>query len=295
LDGILLIDKPAGPSSRAVLNQVAQLFRPERPKLGHAGTLDPLASGLLVVAVGQGTRLVKLVQAMPKTYQATVRLGAWSETDDAEGPIHQVAEALEPDSGAIQRALEQQTGQIRQVPPRYSAVHVGGRRAYALARAGQKQSLESRLVRVDRIDVQWFEWPRLALEIQCGSGTYVRSIARDVGAALGCGAYIENLRRTKTGAYDVVDAIAPPFPSRDHVARSLRSLGEVVADLPRLVLSGDELVAICQGQAIGSDASQASPGQIALFAADGELAALGVIDSEACRIRPTRVFARPRF
>jgi tRNA pseudouridine55 synthase len=294
LDGILLIDKPAGPSSRAVLDQVAHLFRPERPKLGHAGTLDPLASGLLVVAVGQGTRLVEVVQAMTKTYHATVRLGAWSETDDAEGPIHQV-EALEADLGALELALGQQIGHIRQIPPRFSAVHVGGRRAYALARAGHEQPLESRLVRVDRIDVQWFEWPRLALEIQCGSGTYVRSIARDLGTALGCGGHIESLRRTKTGPYNVDDAIAPPFPSRDYVAMTLRSLGEVVADWPRLVLSGDELLAICQGQAIGSDPSQVSLGQIALFAADGELAALGVIDPEACRIRPTRVFARPRF
>ena len=168
-------------------------------KVGHAGTLDPLASGVLVVCVGAATRLIEYVQRMPKTYRARVRLGATSDTDDADGTIAEAIDPPIPGEADLRAVLASQVGVIEQVPPEFSAIKVAGERAYDLARAGREVVLKARPVTVHRVELLDYDWPRLELEVDCGAGTYIRSIARDVGQALGCGGLIEVLTRTKIG------------------------------------------------------------------------------------------------
>ncbi len=207
LSGLLNLNKPIGVTSRDVVDRVSRPLR--KVKVGHAGTLDPLASGVLVVCVGPATRLIEYVQRMPKTYRAVVRLGATSDTLDADGTVVEAENPPVPTECQVREALASQVGTIEQLPPQYSALRVGGRRAYDLARAGREVELAPRPVEVHRIDLRLYEWPRIEVEVHCGSGTYIRSIARDVGEALGCGGLIEVLTRTAIGPFLLPDALDP--------------------------------------------------------------------------------------
>lgn len=202
MDGFLVIDKPAGMTSRDVVN-VAQRWFPRKTKIGHAGTLDPLATGVLVLCIGAATKLVDRVQAMGKTYRTRVLLGFTSDTDDADGTLKAYAAGDVPGDDAIRELLPQFIGEIQQLPPMVSALKIDGRRAYDLARRGQEVKLQPRTVRVDAIRLLGFEWPHLDLEIDCGKGTYIRSIARDIGEKLTCGGLVQTLRRTRIGEFTV--------------------------------------------------------------------------------------------
>jgi tRNA pseudouridine55 synthase len=209
MDGLIVIDKPAGMTSRDVVN-IAQRWFPRGTKLGHTGTLDPLATGVLVLCVGKATKLADRVQASSKSYRTRILLGATSDTDDADGRVVPEVDTRPATIEAIRTALPSFVGSIDQLPPAYSAVKVGGRRAYALARRGKDVPLQPRAVRVDAIEILNYAWPRLDLAIDCGKGTYIRSIARDLGAALGVGGLVETLRRTRVGPFTVEQAIALP-------------------------------------------------------------------------------------
>src|SRR4051812_836312 len=174
--GLLNLNKPIGVTSRDVVDRVSRPLR--KVKVGHAGTLDPLASGVLVVCVGAATRLIEYVQRQTKTYRTVVRLGARSDTHDADGLVTPVDGASDPGLDAVRAAIATQVGTIPQKPPEYSALKVEGRRAYDLARAGQSVDLAARPVTIHRVDLLGYEWPRLELEVECEGGTYVRSIAR---------------------------------------------------------------------------------------------------------------------
>lgn len=182
MSGLLVIDKPGGMTSRDVVNR-AQLWFPRKTKLGHTGTLDPLASGVLVVCVGAATRLAEYVQAMGKTYRTRILLGHRSDTDDADGTVTPVAGVAAVSEQAIRDALPRFVGTISQTPPAYSALKVAGQRAHDLARSGAEVKLAARPVSVYRIHLLGYDWPHLDLEIDCGKGTYIRSIARDLGDA----------------------------------------------------------------------------------------------------------------
>ena len=198
--GLLVLDKPAGISSARALNAVkARLLR--GTKVGHAGTLDPFATGVLVVLVGRATKLCERVMGLPKRYEATLRLGATTETLDPESPEQQVAGAVPPALGEINRVLAGFHGEIQQSPPAHSAIKVGGRRAYDLARSGDFMQLPARKVRIYRVECFGLDWPDLRLAVECGRGFYVRSFARDIGEALGTGAYLKALRRTHVGPF----------------------------------------------------------------------------------------------
>ena len=191
--GIILYDKPAGVTSHDVVARVRREAGAGL-KVGHAGTLDPFATGLLLVLVGRATRVQRFLMALPKRYLATARFGATSTTGDPEGEIVETGAVPEGD-------IELPTGTVRQIPPAYSAIKVSGRRAYALARAGQEFVLPERRVEVHRFEERWREGDRRGFEIDCSSGTYVRSLIADLGDA-----YCEELRRTRIGAFDVADA-----------------------------------------------------------------------------------------
>lgn len=200
MNGFLVIDKPGGMTSRAVVNRV-QLWFPRRTKIGHTGTLDPLATGVLVLCIGTATKLADRVQAMAKQYETRVRFGATSNTDDADGVVVESPAAATPTREAIEQLLPQFVGLIEQLPPQFSALKVQGQRAYELARRGTEVALQPRPVRVDSIQLVNYEWPWLDLIIDCGKGTYVRSIARDLGERLQVGGLVQSLRRTRVGPF----------------------------------------------------------------------------------------------
>ncbi|CAN5841628.1 tRNA pseudouridine(55) synthase TruB [soil metagenome] len=298
--GFLNLNKPTGPTSRDVVDLVARPLKRARVKVGHAGTLDPLASGVLVVAVGAATRLIEQVQGHSKTYRTVVRLGARSDTLDADGQVVEVADPPIPTVEQVRAALATQVGEIEQIPPQYSALKVGGRRAYDLARSGQAVDLAPRRVRIDRVELLDYRWPHLQFEVDCGGGTYIRSIARDVGEALGCGGLIEVLIRTRIGPFRLEEAIDPD-PDRLTVASIpglLRPMLEAVAELPRIALNVEQAAAIARGQGLdpsqlGSEAARLSiSGEVALIGPDpGDLLALATLDPRTGRLQPHRVFA----
>ena len=224
--GLLVIDKPAGMTSRDVVNR-AQGWFPRGTRIGHMGTLDPLATGVLVLGIGDGTKLTQAVQDMEKVYRACILLGAQSDTDDADGNITSVANAVPPSAEAVERELTHWIGDIEQVPPNYSAVKLGGRRAYDLSRRGRKFDLAGRTVRINHIQLLRYAYPDLDLEVRCGKGTYIRSLARDLGQRLGCGGLIQSLRRLRIGPFTVDQALTLEATVED--ARRLLPLSLVQA------------------------------------------------------------------
>ena len=291
VSGILVLNKPTGITSRKVVDQVARLL--PRAKVGHAGTLDPLATGILIVCVGAATRLVENLHDLPKTYRTLIRLGARSDTLDADGRIEVEASPAIPSSGEIQQAILPLSGEVSQQPPAYSAIKIQGKRAYDLARAGQTIEPAPRLVRIDRITVINYTWPRLELEIDCGSGTYIRSIARDIGDSLGCGGLVETLVRTRTGAFTLEQAIDAAALSAESIHGLLRPTLDAVITLPRLRLDATQVEAIIQGKRLSTRdllGEWISPtGQVALLDSGGTLIALGELDLEHGWLQPRKV------
>lgn len=209
--GLLVIDKPEGPSSMHVCARVRAALRrggaPKRIKVGHGGTLDPLATGLLVVLCGKATPLCNQIMAGEKRYEARVDLSAFTTTDDREGERTEVAVEQPPTEDELRGALNEFVGDVMQRPPAFSAMKVGGRRAYALARKGQDVQLEPRPVTIHSIDLVSYRWPFVDLDIRSGKGVYIRSIARDLGTALGTGGSLASLRRTAVGRFNIDQAI----------------------------------------------------------------------------------------
>jgi tRNA pseudouridine55 synthase len=225
--GIILIDKPIGPTSMRVCAKIRASFRAggaaKRLKVGHAGTLDPLATGLLVVMVGAATRRCDALMAGEKEYLAEVDLARTSSTDDAEGQIEPVDVPRPPTIEQLRAACDVLTGKILQRPPAFSAVHIGGRRAYALARRGETVELTPREVFVRAIEIVSYAWPVASLRVVCGKGVYIRSLARDLGPLLCAGGMLTALRRTRIGDFRVedavrLDALPPVLRQRDLAA-----------------------------------------------------------------------------
>jgi tRNA pseudouridine55 synthase len=291
LNGLLVIDKPGGMTSRDVVNRV-QGQLPRGTRIGHTGTLDPLATGVLVLCLGSATRLAEYVQDMPKTYRAGIVLGQRSDTQDADGTIIPVEGAQPPDQATLGAALQTFVGEIDQVPPAFSAAKLGGRRAYDLARRGQTVTLEARSVRIYAINLLNYDYPRLDIEVHCGKGTYIRSLARDLGERLGCGALIESLRRTRVGPFTVEDAVsvdADVSVLRNH----LRPVAEAVANLHRVNVTPDITQELCHGRGVPIAAVQAGPAPAhnvcAAFDSDSKLVAVLTWDQHQRKWLPHKV------
>jgi tRNA pseudouridine55 synthase len=200
MNGFLIVDKPGGITSRAAVNRIQRQL-PRGTKIGHTGTLDPLATGVLVLCIGPATKRADDVQALGKSYETQIRLGATSDTDDADGLVTNLLEAKPIPSDVLRNTLARFDGTIHQTPPAYSAIKVEGRRSYDLARRGISKVLAARPVTIHRIELRKYEWPTVDLAIDCGKGTYIRSIARDLGQMLGVGGLVETLRRTRVGPF----------------------------------------------------------------------------------------------
>jgi tRNA pseudouridine55 synthase len=254
--GWLVLDKPVGVSSTDAVARVKRAF--QAAKAGHAGTLDPLASGILPVALGEATKTVPFIVDGIKSYRFTVKWGAETETDDAEGSEIETSDAR-PARADIERLLPDFTGEIEQVPPRYSAIKVSGARAYDLARKGGDFELSARAVQVNRLEiVEVPDEDHCVLEADCGKGTYVRSLARDLGRAIGCFGHVSELRRTRVGPFKEDATISlDKLEELSHSAAGLEGLDAVLApvetaldDIPALAISGDDAAKLTRGQVV---------------------------------------------
>jgi tRNA pseudouridine55 synthase len=300
LDGIAVLSKPAGPTSHDIVALVRRLTGVRR--VGHGGTLDPFASGVLPVFVGRATRLVEYHMADDKAYRALVVFGARSTTDDLDGELTPT-EGEVPDRAAVEAALATFRGSIDQVPPDHSAVRIAGRRAYELARHGEKPGLRPR--RVEFRELELMAWddadprrPTATLDVTCSAGTYIRSLARDLGARLGSGGYLGALTRTRSGPFRIEEAhsleqarealaggrardlLLPPDAGLDH--------------LPLLTLLPDELRVLARGQAIrhrGTPTATPQDGLMRVVDGQGRLAAMARLESG--RLHPEKVFVAP--
>ncbi|MFP3384675.1 tRNA pseudouridine(55) synthase TruB [Tritonibacter sp. SIMBA_163] len=290
ISGWLVVDKPAGLTSTAVVNKVRWAF--DAKKAGHAGTLDPEATGVLAVALGEATKTVPYITDAMKAYTFTVTLGAATNTDDAEGEVLATSETR-PTDADIKNALQGFIGEIQQVPPKFSAVKIDGQRAYKLARDGEEVELSARalwveeLVMLDRPDAD-----HVVLEMTCGKGGYVRSIARDLGEKLGCLGHVKQLRRVWSGPFDAevgvtleqIDALA----KSPEIDQFLRPLEEGLIDLPELKCTAQGAVRLRNGNPGMVIASDVEYGEEAWASLDGKAVAVG--NYKAGELHPSRVF-----
>lgn len=291
MTGWLVIDKPGGITSRDAVNRVQRWF-PKGTKVGHTGTLDPLATGVLVVAVGAATRLADLVQGMGKSYTSRFRLGATSDTDDADGTITPTPGAGPPTADQVRDALAGFVGVIDQLPPAYSALKLDGRRAHDLARKGEAVPLAARPVRVDAIRLIGYAWPFADVEVDCGKGTYIRSLARDAGARLGVGGLVETLRRTRVGPFTAGQRVGLDVPPDEGRARVLPA-SAAVGSMPRVAVSDAAAKRFRCGVAVFPvTADPATPGRdVGVFDAAGDLVGVGTADPGGL-VRPAVVLDR---
>ncbi|GIV84311.1 MAG: tRNA pseudouridine synthase B [Candidatus Roseilinea sp.] len=258
MDGLLIVDKPRGMSSHDVVARARRLLREKR--IGHAGTLDPLATGVLVLCVGQATRLSEYLLGEDKSYEGVIRLGQRTTTDDAAGEVVE-ARPVPPITPERLRQLEAQfTGAIAQIPPQFSAIQKGGQRAYALARQGRPVELEPRPVTVYALQLMphdgagTAEIGHLRIVVRCSAGTYIRALARDIGEALGCGGHLIALRRTQVGRFTLADAVTleriEAAAGEGSAAALLLPMDRAVAEWPAAYLSDEDARRLQRGQAI---------------------------------------------
>jgi tRNA pseudouridine55 synthase len=292
--GWLVLDKPLGQTSTQALGIVKRLF--DAQKAGHAGTLDPLATGILPIAFGEATKTVSFAVDGPKAYRFTIRWGEERDTDDAEGEVVERS-ARRPLLSEIEALLPRFVGEIVQVPPRFSAIKVDGNRAYDLARDGEAVVLEPRTVVIDALRlVDMPDEATSVLEAECGKGTYVRAIARDMGRALGCYGHVVGLRRTRVGPFGEEDAVkldelraVSEAEGRAGLARFLLPVEAALEDVPVLVVSTSDAANLAQGRSVlirGRNAPILSGPTYATC--KGRVVALGEVEQGA--LHPTRVF-----
>lgn len=286
--GWVVLDKPVGMTSTHAVSVVKRAFSAK--KAGHAGTLDPLASGLLPIALGEATKTVPFVMDGRKAYQFTVAWGSQTDTDDTEGKVVATSEAR-PEEAAIAALLPRFTGTIQQVPPKFSAIKIAGERAYDLARDGEEVTLEARPVEITALRIVTHSPETTTFEAECGKGTYVRAIARDLGLALGCLGHVAHLRRTRVGPFAVEDAVSVETlrEGAEAAATALRPVATALSLIPEIVIHRDAALRLKRGQSIllrGRDAPIEA--QAVYTTCGGVLIATGSI--EQGEFVPHRVF-----
>ena len=293
-DGVLLIDKPSGLSSRRIDNIVAGLFKKEKlkTKVGHLGTLDPFASGLLPILVGKATRIAEYLHEGRKEYVADIRLGWRTDTLDPEGEVVAESDVGEVSQEEMEAAAKRLTGEIKQKPPVFSAVKKDGRPAYKAAREGRAIELPERNVQVFEFEIEKTDLPLVTARISCSAGTYIRALGRDFGEILGLPASLAALRRTKVGDFDIEQAVEPDtLQSVNTVSEALVSLGQAMSHLPKLAVDDVSATKISHGLwPHGLDGPQS--GVFGVVAqTSGELTALAEFDASNGKFRIKKVFA----
>lgn len=278
ISGALVIDKPVGMTSHDVVQAIRNGTGLRRA--GHTGTLDPRASGVLVILVGPAVRLSEYVSASDKRYQAIIRLGGTTDTYDAEGKFTPTKDPANITEAEFEEALKTFVGEIEQTPPPYSAVKVQGRKAYEMARKGEEVELEPRTITVHHLEVLEWTPPEVVIDVHCSSGTYVRSLANDLGKKLGCGAYLVGLRRTKSGKFTLRDAV--PLRKLQEAFNAgnwyqfLIPAAEALGDWYAIELSPDEVEAVRHGHRVKAKPADFAQEKVRGVSTQGELVALMV-------------------
>ncbi|MDP6634931.1 MAG: tRNA pseudouridine(55) synthase TruB [Phycisphaerae bacterium] len=291
--GLLNINKPVGPTSHDIVSRVRKIVGRRKGKVGHAGTLDPFADGVLVVCVGPATRLADYVQQQTKGYRAVITLGAVSDTHDITGQITENPHAAPVNVDEIHSILKTFVGRIAQIPPAHSALHVDGKRAYDLARAGHEFDLPAREVNVYQVSLVEYDYPSLTINVSCGAGTYIRSLARDIGEKLGVGAYCSGLTRTSIGNFDIsrainLDNLNPAADLIDPI-KALDALSEIKVD-------SDDANRLAMGKMVRlSTARQDAIPEVAVTDLSGRLIAIAeLVDTpNGPTLKPSKVFVQP--
>jgi tRNA pseudouridine55 synthase len=290
VSGVLVLDKPVGMTSHDVVQAVRRGTGIRRA--GHTGTLDPRASGVLVVLIGPAVRLSEYVSASDKRYQATVRLGSATDTFDAEGRITSTGIASDISEDKFLEALQGFVGEIEQVPPPYSAIKIEGRKAYEMAREGEEVNLQPRKIHVYSLDLLEWSPPEAVIDVFCSSGTYVRSLANDLGANLGCGAHLVGLRRTRSGRFTLRDAVPLRRLQESFVAgdwyKYLIPAAEALGDWPAIELDADKVELIRHGHRVPGELG--STGWARGISEQGDLVALLEFDVASNEWQPKKVF-----
>ncbi|NVJ01445.1 tRNA pseudouridine(55) synthase TruB [Myxococcus sp. AM009] len=287
MDGVLVIDKPTGPTSFDVVRQVRSLLRLK--KVGHTGTLDPLATGVLPLCLGEATKVAGFITEGDKAYDATVRLGSETDTLDAQGQVTAQAPVPALTPALIEAALARFRGTFDQIPPMYSAVKVGGKRLYELARAGEEVERAARQVTVYELVLRDFSAERLQLSVRCSKGFFVRTLAQEVGRALGCGAHLEALRRTASGPFSLAQALpladVPTLLKEGALASRLMTMSHALVELPEVRVSAADARRVSHGVPVEVPAGKA--GRVRVMGPDDAL--LAVAEVAGGRLRYLRV------
>src|SRR5512141_222291 len=275
ISGVLVVDKPVGMTSHDVVQVIRNGTNLRRA--GHTGTLDPRASGVLVILVGPAVRLSEYVSASDKRYQAIIRLGGTTDTFDSDGKVTRSNVPVNVTEAQFEEALQTFVGEIEQTPPPYSAVKVQGRKAYEMARQGEEVDLAPRKITVHHLEILEWAPPEVVIDVHCSSGTYVRSLANDLGIKLGCGAYLVGLRRTKSGRFSLRDATPLRKLQEAFTAGNwyqfLIPAAEALAEWPAVELNPDQVEEVKHGHRVKADAD-AIPGMVRGVSAEGELVGL---------------------
>ena len=286
VSGVLLLDKPAGPSSNAVLQRAKRLLGAQRA--GHTGTLDPRASGLLVVALGEATKFSSGLLEADKAYRATVKLGERTSTGDAEGTVLSRSPVAVSESG-LRAVLERFRGEIEQTPPMYAAIKRDGVPLYAYARRGETVERAPRRVAIRRLDLESFGGDEASLYVECSKGTYIRTLAEDIGEALGCGAHLAALRRVTVGAFALAQSVGLDALEAMSAAERRAALlppQSLLGSWRRLRLAADLAAKLRQGRSVPVDAAD---GEVAVFGEDEAFLGTGKVSGGA--LQPTRLLA----
>jgi tRNA pseudouridine55 synthase len=297
IDGILNINKATGMTSHDVVAKVRKLLGQKR--VGHAGTLDPAAGGVLPICVGQGTRVAEYLSESGKAYQAEIVFGVVTDTYDVEGAILRTADVANLTLAQIEQALPHFLGSQKQMPPRYSAIKIQGQPAYKRMRAGEEVVLEPRLIEITRLEIMAWKPPRLTLSVECSKGTYIRSLAYDLGEYLGCGAHLGGLIRTRSGPFSLTESITleqlAEAVSTGSIASYLHPTDEAIQQFPAILLDEAAVERVLHGNAFRDNsntpvAQYPGPGLARVYNAQGHFLALAEWDTDRQVWQPKKVF-----
>jgi tRNA pseudouridine55 synthase len=288
VNGLLNIDKPVGPTSFQIIERLRRLTGIR--KIGHTGTLDPLASGVLPICLGQAVRLSEYLSSEDKVYRAEITFGVRTTTDDAEGEIVS-RQAIAFGREAIEAVLPDFTGYVEQVPPQYAAIKVGGKHMYDLARQGTPAVAVPRAIHIERLALLDWSSPRALIEVACGKGTYIRSLARDLGERLGCGAYLTGLKRTRCGVFDIETAVAfDTLNSAPDWRAFLLAPDAALQAWPAVNLDAAGTDRIAHGHGVLAAGAGAPGTLVRAYAANGQFFAVLRVAAESAELRPEKVF-----
>jgi tRNA pseudouridine55 synthase len=300
MDGILNINKATGMTSHDVVARVRKLLKQKR--VGHAGTLDPAASGVLPICVGQGTRVAEYLSESGKAYLAEIVFGVVTDTYDVEGAILRTADVADLTLARIEQALPHFLGQQQQMPPRYSAIKIQGQPAYKRTRAGEEIVLEPRPIEITKLEIIAWETPRLTLAVECSKGTYIRSLAYDLGEYLACGAHLGGLIRTRSGPFTITESIRLEALAKaveeDTLAKYLHPADEAIQQYPAILLDDPDVERVLHGNAF-PDASDSLDAPLArrselvrVYTTHGQFLAIAQWDADRQMWQPKKVFGK---